>query len=36
MHLARQQVSVILSHVGKSYSLEHIQKIGAKTEGANA
>lgn len=35
MHLARQQVSVILSNAGKSYSLEHIRKICAKTEGAN-
>ena len=35
MHLARQQVSVILSNAGKSYSMEDIRRICAKTEGAN-
>ena len=35
MHLARQQVSVILSNAGKSYSSEDVRKMCAKIEGAN-
>lgn len=32
---SQAEVSVVLSNAGKSYPLEHIRKMCAKTEGAN-